>query len=154
MFEFLGFGRGKIEIILDKYNFSPGETISGKANFKLNKIVHARGAKIRVFGVKKEVKINKAVFGNSGKLNHGQGFIFDFTQPLDNEKDYSGEFSYEFKVTIPSNVLTNISGVMGSLVNSLQMLSGVSSSIKWYVVAYLDIPGAIDISKKVQINVA
>lgn len=154
MFGFLGFGKGKVEIELDSYNISPGQTVSGKANFKLKEMVHARGAKIRVFGVRKDVRISKSLFGNSGKLNQDQGFLFDFTQPLDKEKDYSGEFSYNFKVTIPSNILTKMDGIMGTIANSLQLLSGVSSSIKWYVVAYLDIPGAIDISKQVEINVA
>ena len=32
-----GFGRGKIKILIDKFNFSPGETVTGKVSLELKK---------------------------------------------------------------------------------------------------------------------
>ncbi|MBM3233818.1 hypothetical protein FJZ19_01860 [Candidatus Pacearchaeota archaeon] len=154
---FWPFGKGSVDIQLDKYDFSPGDTVSGKAVFTLKKVVHARGAKVRLIGVKKETKIGgSALFNSKTNVNKSMGYVFDFVQPLSGEKDYSGNFTYNFKIKIPKNVLTQSDigeGIAGTIIKSAQILSGVSSQIKWYVVAFLDVPMGIDVSKKVQINV-
>lgn len=148
-----GFGKGKVEIQLQKYNFSPGEFIQGTAVFKLKKILHARAVNVRLIGQKKT-----SSYGLGNKTTNRQtDYVFDFIQPLDVEKDYSGEFSYNFQIKIPENVLSQPKfggDVVGTLVKSAQLLSGVSSYIKWYVAAYLDIPSGFDVSKKVQVNIA
>ncbi len=38
-----GFGKGKIEMTLNKYGFGFGETISGNVNLQLKKTIQARG---------------------------------------------------------------------------------------------------------------
>jgi hypothetical protein len=44
-------------------------------------------------------------------------------------------------------------GVADDVLKSIQILAGRESTIRWYVVAKLDIPKGIDVSKKVQINI-
>lgn len=63
----------------------------------------------------------------------------------------------DFQIKIPENILSQpkLGGdIAGTLVKSVQLLSGVNSYVKWYVIANLDIPGGIDVSKKVQVNIA
>lgn len=146
------FGKGSAEIRLDKYEFSPGETIKGNVKFTLKKVVHAKAVNIRLVGERKQSN-----FGSQRKTFGNKGYVFDFIKPLDMEKDYSGEFSYDFEINIPSNVLNQLSlgdGVAGTLIKSAQILSGTNTYINWYVTAYLDIPAGIDVSKKVQINIS
>ena len=147
-----GFGKGKIEIQLNKYGFSLGETINGKVSLKLKKPIKARGVNIRLVGIRKETR-----YSDSGKTS-GSNNIFDFKQPLDGLKEYGvDEKVYDFKIKIPNNVLTQPKfgqSTIGTLVGAAQILSGTMSSINWYLIANLDIVSGIDISKKVQINIA
>ena len=48
-----GFGKGSIEIQLEKYNFSPGETISGNVSLKVKKQEKAKAVTIRLIGEQK-----------------------------------------------------------------------------------------------------
>lgn len=146
-----GFGKGKIDIKINKYNFSPGETIEGTITLKLKKPLKAKGVKIRLVGEKK-ITERRGTSTAYRTIN-----IFDFDQPLDGEKEYSTEeISYPFKITIPRNVSdqTMPEGMLGNIAKIAQAVSGASSRIKWYLKAYLDIPMGFDVSKKVQINVA
>ncbi|MEM5790884.1 MAG: hypothetical protein QXP77_02465 [Candidatus Aenigmatarchaeota archaeon] len=138
------FGKGKIEIILEKYNFSPGEIIKGRVILKLKEPIMARALKVGLIGEEKSF---------SGKKKSSTK-IFSFEMPLDGEKEYlEGEYNFELK--IPSNLLTmpQIPGVIGDVIKGIQILSGVGTRISWYVIAKLDIPSGLDVSKKVQVNI-
>lgn len=145
-----GFGKGKIEIQLSNFNYSPGDVIEGTIKMNINKPIKARGVKIRFYG-EKEI----SNFDSSTKRNiESNKIIFDFTQPLDGEKEYLGESSYNFKIKIPKDIPSLPDGVAGTVVKSLQILSNQSSRTNWYLNAFLDIPMGFDVSKKVQINIA
>lgn len=87
------FGKGKVELQLQKYNFSAGEVIQGSVVFKLKKVLHARAVKIRLAGIKHSSSYN----AGKGVNQSNNDYVFDFVQPLDGEKDYSGEFSYNVR---------------------------------------------------------
>ncbi len=151
-----GFGKGKIEINLPSYNYSPGDTIDGTVILKLNAPIKAKGIKIRILGNRKSSNIKSSAVPSSANRTNNS-IVYDFTQPLDGEIEYSGESSYNFKIKIPKNVLTepNIrEGIMGTLVKSAQILSGYNVTIDWHLITFLDIPMGLDVSKKVQINIA
>ncbi len=69
--------------------------------------------------------------------------VYEFEQPLDGEKEYSeGQQSYFFEMKIPVDIL------------SVRPQAGMGTSpIKWYLLAKLDVPGGIDITKKVGITI-
>ncbi len=145
--------KGKISINLDKMEYSPGETITGKVVLNLKKTVQAKALNIGLMGEKSNVKYG----GNrNNRTQRTSGKIFDFSKPLAGEGNYPvGEKIVEFQLKIPQDILTQSSmgtGAIGSLVKSAQILTGNISSVKWYVTAWLDISG-IDISKKIQINI-
>jgi len=145
-----GFLKGKIELKLDQYNYSPGEMITGNLILRMKKTVPAKKLEIRLIAVRKT-----SSYTNKGRKTRHET-IFDFKQPLDKEKTYSGEKTYPFKIKIPQNVVGAMpSGTLGRVVKVAAALSGISSNIKWYLKGNLNISGILnDINKKVQINVA
>jgi len=148
-----GFGKGSVEIKLDKYEYSPGDTIKGTAVLKIKKPVKARGFVVELLAEQKTMSRTVSVGGSrsSGRSQVIQT-IFDFKKQLDGEKEYVvGERSYPFQINIPKDISKKpqAGGVL-AVISALQSQSG---PISWYVIARLDVPSAIDISKKVQINV-
>ncbi len=146
-----GFGKGSIEIQLEKYNFSPGETISGNVSLKVKKQEKAKAVTIRLIGEQKTSNFSTV---QKTSTQTRKQYIYDFKQQLDKEKEYSGEYNYNFQIKIPQNILNSINSTLSAVMNSMQILTGQSSQIRWYLIASLEIPWAIDISKKVQINIA
>jgi len=146
-----GLGKGSIEIQLEKYNFSPGETINGKVFLKIKKQEKAKAVIIRLIGEQKSSNFSTVQKTN---VQTRKQYIYDFKQQLDSEKEYSGEFNYNFQIKIPQNILNSINSTLGAIIGSMQILTGQSSQIKWYLIASLEIPWAIDISRTIQINMA
>jgi len=148
-FMIFGFGKGKIEVILEKYNYSRGEIIEGKIILKLKKPIRAKKLKVGLRGEKITREIGEK------RPEQKKTFIFNFEMPLDKEKEYfKGE--YNFEIRIPKNVLQNVlapKSAIGSVLKGIQILSGRETRVNWYIIAYLDIPSGFDISKKVQINI-
>ncbi|MFH1589847.1 MAG: hypothetical protein ABIB43_04740 [archaeon] len=147
-----GFGKGKIEIQLNNYNYAPGQTIEGTVSLKLKKPLQGKELSIRLFG---EQKISQ---GYGTNKSYRTVKIFDFKQPLDREKEYlpgSQPLVYQFKITIPANVESQQppEGALGTVMKTAQMLLGTKIRTNWYLVARLDVKG-FDMTKKVQINVA
>lgn len=161
-----GFGKGKIEVILEKYNFKPGETIKGKIKVKMKKPTKARQLKVVFAGTKTSSSSNTMGLGNSGaRIGIGsrnrqqtkttQEFIHKFEMPLDGEKEYT-EQEYDLEILVPVDVLQRGSGPggnVGAALQAVQFLSGSSTRIEWFVQATLDIDKGLDVNKKVQINV-
>jgi len=148
-----GFGKGKIEIQLDNYNYSPGQVIEGTVALSLKKPLPGKELSITILG---EQKISQ---GYGTNRSYRTVKIFDFKQPLDREKEYpAGDqpLVYPFKIKIPANVESKQQmpeGTLGTVMKAAQMFSGTKSRTQWYLIARLDVKG-FDITKKVQINVA
>lgn len=149
-----GFGRGKIEILLERFNFSPGEVIKGKVSFELKKPVLARQLKITFAGLR---TITRQIITSKGtpSTETKRDFIYHFEMPLDGEKEYlKGEYPFEIK--IPADVLQRApkpEGFLGTLLKGVKYLKGTTTRIDWYLEACLDIPKAFDIKKRVKINI-
>jgi len=159
-----GLGKGSIIISLQKFNFLPGETISGSVALTVKKPVKAREMSITLIG---EQKVTRQVRTSSGMSTQTQTTrIYDFKQPLDGEKEYSGQASYPFSIKIPADILgagevPPVPQMTGTLAQGLQFaqqfaaMTGAMPSArkKWYLEAKLDVPGGMDISKDADIVV-
>jgi hypothetical protein len=170
-----GFGKGKIEITLDKFNYAPGETIKGKVILKLNKPVKAKRLKLCFYGEKTVYDLDR--FGNrhSEGYHRGSGVsgvnihlgstpssynkrkvrVYSFEMELDGEKEYNNA-EYEFEIKIPPELFekAKIEGT-GLLTNFMKLVAAAQARnvAKWYIEAVLDVPLGIDVKKKVQINI-
>src|SRR3989344_1559203 len=87
--------KGSIEIIPEKYSYSPGEEVKGKVILKLKKPIEADELTIGLLGQTK-TKIN-----NETRTED----VFSFSQPIEKKKNYSpSEYSYDFSIKIPEDV--------------------------------------------------
>jgi hypothetical protein len=100
------FGKGKINIILQKTGYTPGDAISGKVALQLKKPVKARGMNISLIGEQKTTQ-TKGMMGNQGMSTTTQRIrIYDFKQQLDTDKEYNQGNEYSFEIKIPADILS------------------------------------------------
>ena len=149
--DIFGFQKGKIDIKLSKFNYSPGETIEGVVELKLKKPISAKELSITIIGEQKVSQMTNQ--GSSSRKTK----VFDFKQPLEGEKEYSADqpLNYPFQIKLPDNLLANqgvLEGGLGTVVKVAQVISGTRSRVSWYLIARLAVSG-LDINKKVQVNI-
>jgi len=147
--------KGKIEISLNNFNFSPGDSINGKIILNLKKPIQAKSLNVRLVAESSSNK--RTTLGNSKHTHSQKHILFDFIQPIDGEKTYSaGQTEYDFSIKVPENAVTNSTGnaIADNLIKSAgQVFFDNLSFIKWYVTTELDIAGW-NLSNKVQINIS
>jgi hypothetical protein len=151
------FGKGKMNILLPKSHYLPGEIISGDVKFELKKPVKAREVSISLIGEQKSTSVTSRGSGTSTTTEVVR--IYEFTQQLDGEKEYSGGGDYHFEIKIPADIMPpqhEIGGVLGTGIKILETAAAMAGAIphrrlKWYLSAKLDIPGGKDVSKKADI---
>ena len=149
VFYLIARSKGKITIDLEKFEYSPGEKINGTLTLKLKEPLEAKSLNIGLLGT-----MSTRHYSSKGSNTENRN-IFDFKKPISGSKTYpGGESKYNFNISIPSNILKQGTGnrFADSLIQTAQMLGGVSSNINWYVTANLDTKG-FDISKSVRINI-
>jgi sporulation-control protein spo0M len=150
-----GFGKGKINITVQKNNYAPGDTISGNVVLTLKKPVQARDVSISLIGTAWVTTYSGTTTSSGLDITVGGdiGFgsrrsssswkehkrIYDFKQQLDREREYSGGREYPFEMKIPADILS--------------MRPEMTGRIKWYLLAKLDIPRGQDISKKLDVTI-
>jgi hypothetical protein len=135
-----GFGKKQINIVLEKFNFSSGETVRGKITLNLDKMMHAKQLRVALIGERISTRIERKPDGRMHPYEE-KTCIYNFQMPLDGEKDYlKGKYTFEIK--IPTNFSQNIplEGQIGSILKTIQSLSTAGGRISWYVQANLDIP--------------
>jgi len=149
------FGKGKIDIAISKTNFAPGDKISGNVMLTLKKPVKAREASISLIGEQTTTRGGITSPQQSKSTNR----IYDFKHRLDGEKEYSNEAKYDFEIKLLEDILSRqpqmpqVSGALGQGLKIAQAITGAGVWSSWYLLARLDVPGGMDINKKVQITV-
>jgi hypothetical protein len=140
------FSKGKINIAIQKTSYVPGDIISGNVALTLKKPVKAREVSISLIGEEITTGGGGTVCRGGGRTSSGVGTmgcgagstrierIYDFKQQLDGEKEYTQGREYRFEIKIPADI-------------------PVARHLRWYLSAKLDIPGALDINKKVDITI-
>jgi len=153
------FGPDKITMNLEKYDFKPGDKITGKIKLNLKKPVHARELRVRLYAYKRTRSTGGAIGAVSGNSRHSSSRqkVYDYKQPVDGEKDYQKE-EYNFELKIPSDIAGKSKMPGGektqAAMKALSMLSGYNARVDWYLAAQLDVPAGLDIKKKQQIVIS
>jgi sporulation-control protein spo0M len=165
-----GFGKGKIDITIQKTNYVPGDTVSGSVVLTLKKPVKAKEVSISLIGEHKTTQTTPRVGGTMGGGGMSMSTttrtvrIYDFKQQLDIEKEYSQGREYHFEIKIPADIMGGTpqmpgqEGKLGQVLKVAQTAAAMTGAIpfqriKWYLSAKLDIPGGLDISKKADITI-
>ena len=163
-------GKGKIDIAIQKSHYAPGDIISGNVSLTLKKPVKAREVSISLIGEHKTTQTATGVGGPMGGGGMAMSTttktvrIYDFKQQLDSQKEYSQGAEYRFEIKIPADTLSmrpltsEVEGKLGQVLKVAQTAAAMTGAIpfqriKWYLLAKLDIPGGLDISKKVDITI-
>ncbi|MGB5926440.1 MAG: hypothetical protein WBH01_10230 [Dehalococcoidia bacterium] len=162
------FGKGKINIAIQKSHYAPGDIISGDVALTLKKPVKAREVSISLIGEHKATQTTPGIGGPMGGGGMSMSTttktvrIYDFKQQLDSEKEYSQGREYHFEMKIPADTMSMRplmpEGKLGQVLNVAQTAAAMTGvipfqRIKWYLLAKLDIPGGFDVSKKVDITI-
>ena len=159
------FGKGKINIAVQRTNYAPGDTISGKVALTLKKPVKAREVSISLIGEQKNTRVGGMVGGGKEMSTTTQRIrIYDFKQQLDSEKEYSQGQEYRFEIKIPADILSTrpqmpeLEGKLGQGLKIAQAAAAMTGAIpfqqtKWYLLAKLDIPGGLDIKKTADVTI-
>lgn len=147
-----GFFEGSVSIVLNKMNFAFGEDIEGSVSLKLKNEKKARQMAVLILA-EREYKTYR-----NGSYSSETRTLFTNSWQLDGEKAYLPPGAdYQFKIQLPQKSVLpqepQFSGALGTVVDVVKAVSGGPSPIKWFVIAKLDIPGGIDISKRAQISV-
>ncbi len=141
--------KGKIDVTIQKTYYAPGDTISGNVALTLKKPVKARKLSISLIGeqmvttTQERTSVGLGGYSKSKSTTTRQVRVYEFAQPLDGEKEYSQGGEYPFETKIPADILSA----------RPQTTYAAKSPVKWYLLAKLDIPGGLDISKKVDITI-
>ncbi len=138
------FGPPGITLMLEKYNFNPGEIAKGNITINLKKPTYARKLMVSLIGVRRVRR------GNSWQWQK----VYDFDMPISGEKDYQNE-QVPFQLQIPPDILQAKTsqqavqeglqdklGAAGSLISAISVGTGVT---KWKIRAQLDIPKKLDV---------
>ena len=164
------FGKGKINIAIQKTYYAPGDVISGNVALTLKKPVKAREVSISLIGEHKTTQTTPPVGGTMGgggmsmSTNTKTVRIYDFKQQLDGEKEYSQGREYHFEIKIPADTMSmrpqmaEQEGKLGQVLKVAQTAAAMTGAIpfqriKWYLLAKLDVPGGLDISRKVDVTI-
>ena len=170
-----GLSKGKMSITIQKTNYVPGDTISGNVAFTLKKPVKAKEVSVSLIGEEVTTGGGGTVGWGGGRtsssgvgmMGGGAGStkierIYDFKQQLDGEKEYSEGREYQFQIGIPADILgvgpQMPEGALGQVLKVGQTIAAITGAVsrqrlQWYLLAKLDIPGGLDISKKVDITI-
>ena len=168
------FGKGKINITIQRTEYAPGDIISGDVALTLKKPVNAREVSISLIGERiplgswhgSKTKMTTWTRGGGKKTlteTKSSTEIYNFKQPLDSEKEYSQGREYRFEIKIPADILgPKREGTLGQALKVVGVVFAVVAAFtsgeihlptKWYLLAKFDIPRGPDIWKKVAVKI-
>lgn len=158
------FGKGEINITIQRTGYAPGDTVSGNVALTLKKPVKARGVSISLIGEQKNTRVGGMPGSKDMSTTTQRIRIYDFKQQLDSEKEYSQGQEYRFEIKIPADIqstkpqMPELGGKLGQGLKVAQAAAAMTGAIplqqtKWYLLAKLDIPGGMDIKKTADITI-
>ena len=158
------FGKGKINIAIQRTGYAPGDIISGNVALTLKKPVKAREMSISLIGEQKNTLLGGKPGSKDMSTNTQRIRIYDFKQQLDSEKEYRQGQEYRFEIKIPADILSakpqmpELEGKLGQGLKVAQAAAANTGVIplqqtRWYLLAKLDIPREVDIKKTADIAI-
>lgn len=134
----LGIGEGRVDLVLDKTSYRPGEAIKGRISLFLNQPEQARALRVEFYG---EIEKYNGTSRSIQKICQAQ-------KDVSGEKSYASGEAYDFEIAVPLDaVQPQKSGIIMSLFSIFTPIP------KWYVQACLDMPMKLDMNRKVRIQI-
>lgn len=140
--------------MLEKTTYEPREVIRGQVVLKLKKPIRARGLYVSLMGRKLVPDRDFDLVREPLDLDLKWENICEKTITLGGEGVYS-EVRYNFELPVPYTAAEHALPPSGRISRSLENIGlglGEERDIKWCMLARLDIPKAIDVSAKQEIQ--
>ncbi|MEK6941965.1 MAG: hypothetical protein AABW85_03855 [archaeon] len=165
-----GFGEDKADLVLEKTSFSAGEIIRGRLVLNISKPKKGRSVRVVLFGQKTQTEWRYDFSSKHSKPHTAVTKIYEFEIELDKEKEYSGNYAYDFEIAVPQSADAR-KQFESKIENTLQQYdntpvggifraaAGIGKAAMhpprtdWFLEGKLDVPGGFDVSKKVQIQI-
>ena len=125
---------GKLDIIIDKKTFYPGNTIRGKLLLNLDAPIKARALIIQLCG--------------TTHTNDSDMITYLATKTLSKSRVYKNGEQHEFEIKIPENAIPTKAGALETLRRIFS-----PKPDEFYLDASLDIPLKFDINEKQSIDI-
>lgn len=148
------FRRNKIILKLEKFDYTPGETIKGGFTIDLKKVYTIRKIQVSLIGSRKERHIN-----GEGEADYHFVNVFDFKLPIAPEGEYQYQ-QFHFEIKIPSNILNqskepidiDTDTTLGKIQHIARSMSTTDVyPVEWLVEVHLDIPKKFDLRESQEI---
>lgn len=155
----------KINLVLDKQQFSVSDKITGKVVLFLDEPTKAQALSVKLIVTEKvksmnipSLKSNTLSVGNSA--SNTRSYSFDLV--LGGEKEYTNGEEYPFEMSIPGEALPRslqaitgtMGGFLGGAIGILSQFSPLGQTTYLYrVEARLDVPWKFDLTASVDITI-
>jgi len=151
-----GIGVGNIALALDRYEFRPGDSVTGRVTLGLAEPIEAKRIVVSLTGTADRVSYEKDASGRRRQSRHSET-LCQVERELDGARTYRNE-SYTFSLMIPTEAGPASSrpddGVLGDVARVINAVANASLlPTSWRVVAWLDIPWKRNIKTHVDIQV-
>lgn len=151
-----GIGVGSMSLTLDRYDFTPGDKVTGKITLALEEPLDGKRLVVGMVGSRKRIGYEKGTDGRTTQSSHTEK-VYEFERQLDGEHSYqTGEYDFELVVPDDASPQSGIDadGLVGDVARLVAALSQSGrTSIKWQVYAFLDLPWKRNVKAKSAITV-
>ncbi len=162
--------RGKLIITIPQGSiYGPGEIIKGSVIVDLKKVIHASKLEITLWAETKVIQDpapDMALLTGVKKIQNPTQMntvnqtpqpriirIYEFTLSIAGEGGYlKGEYPFEILVPVDDSIVDEVSDGL-KIAKQVLSLWQRPNPIQWHLMASLDIPGALDLSNSIQIQV-
>ncbi|PIQ36173.1 MAG: hypothetical protein COV32_01315 [Candidatus Yonathbacteria bacterium CG10_big_fil_rev_8_21_14_0_10_43_136] len=155
----------KINLVLDKQQFSVNDKIAGKITLFLDEPTKAQKLSVKLIITEKVKSMNiptisSTNIGVSNSSSNTRSYSFDLV--LGGEKEYINGEEYHFEMSIPGEALPrglqgvtgSVGGLLGSTIGILSQFSPLGQSVYLYKIeARLDVPWSIDVTAIADITI-
>ncbi len=144
-----GLGKGTISLTVTKESYAVGDTIQGTLTLDLKKPLKAKELNITLLAHQKATQRVGTSYSTSTVC------VYEDTVKIAEGGDFAmGTQTYPFKIKIPITPLSGKTVAMGlAAFTKVSSLFG-KKNIQWSLVGRLDIPWALDVKKKLKLNIA
>lgn len=155
----------KIDLVLEKHQFSATDKIIGRVVLYLDESTKAQKLSLKLIVTERVKKmailsLNSNTFGVGNSANSTRSYSFDLL--LGGEKEYMNGEEYPFEMSIPGEALprglqsvtSTLGGFFGGAIGVLSQLTPLGQTTYLYSVeARLDVPWKFDVTASTDITI-
>lgn len=148
----LGIGAGKIVVCVPPTVIQPENPVSGQVEFQLTEPIRANRLVIKLQGIQEQYR--PFLFATNSVVERRLHTVYEKDYKIAGKQEYFTHASFPFQVPIPrlQQIVSEEAG--NTMTRSIPSASqAISSTIEWSLIATLIIPGRLNMSHTVHINV-